>query len=50
MGLCGGFTDEVRTKKMRQDGGAKFISASVKVSDTQATDRYDRRFMDNKIA
>ena len=28
MGLCGGFSAEVRAKKMRQDGGAEFVSAS----------------------
>jgi len=27
--LCGGFSAEVRAKKMRQDGGAEFISASL---------------------
>jgi hypothetical protein len=26
--LCGGFIDEVRVKKMRQGGGARFISDS----------------------
>ena len=26
--LCGGFSAEVRAKKMRQDGDAEFISAS----------------------
>ena len=26
--LCGGFSAEVRAKKMRQDDGAEFISAS----------------------
>ena len=29
MGLCGGFSAEVRAKKMRQDGSAEFISASL---------------------
>ena len=28
MVLCGGFADEERAKKMRQDDGAEFISAS----------------------
>ena len=28
-GLCGGFADTVRAKKMRQDGVAEFISASL---------------------
>ena len=28
MGLCGGFSTEVRAKKMRQDGRAEFISDS----------------------
>ncbi|EGK60806.1 hypothetical protein HMPREF9081_0916 [Centipeda periodontii DSM 2778] len=28
MVLCGGFSAEVRAKKMRQNGGAEFISAS----------------------
>ena len=27
--LCGGFSAEVRAKKMRQDGRAEFISASL---------------------
>ena len=30
MVLCGGFADKVRAKKMRQDGGAEFISASLR--------------------
>ena len=29
MVLCGGFADEKRAKKMRQDDGAEFISGSV---------------------
>ena len=29
MVLCGGFSAEVRAKKMRQDGCAEFISASL---------------------
>ena len=29
MGLCGGFSAEVRAKKMRQDGRAEFISGSI---------------------
>ena len=29
MVLCGGFSTEVRAKKMRQDGAAEFISASL---------------------
>ncbi|EGK62394.1 hypothetical protein HMPREF9081_0141 [Centipeda periodontii DSM 2778] len=29
MVLCGGFADEKRAKKMRQDDGAEFISASL---------------------
>ena len=29
MGLCGGFSAEVRAKKMRQDGSAEFISVSL---------------------
>ena len=29
MGLCGGFSAEVRAKKMRQDGSAEFISTSL---------------------
>ena len=27
--LCGGFADEKRAKKMRQDDGAEFISGSL---------------------
>ena len=30
MVLCGGFADEKRAKKMRQDDGAEFISGSLK--------------------
>jgi len=29
VGLCGGFSAEVRAKKMRQDGSAEFISTSL---------------------
>jgi len=29
VGLCGGFSAEVRAKKMRQDGSAEFISVSL---------------------
>ena len=29
MVLCGGFADEKRAKKMRQDDGAEFISGSL---------------------
>ena len=32
MGLCGGFSAEVRAKKMRQDGCAEFISDSLNFS------------------
>jgi len=31
VGLCGGFADEKRAKKMRQDDGAEFISGSIKL-------------------
>jgi len=35
--LCGGFSAEVRAKKMRQDGGAEFISASLSLPRSAGT-------------
>ena len=35
MVLCGGFSAKVRAKKMRQDGGAEFISASLSFADRE---------------
>ena len=32
--LCGGFVDEKRAKKMRQDGDAEFINGSLAQSNT----------------
>ena len=36
--LCGGFADDERAEKMRQDGAAEFISASFISNDKRSND------------
>ena len=44
MVLCGGFSAEVRAKKMRQGGSAEFISASLNIENKiDKRDSYHQR-------